>query len=560
MAEAKTLYTRIWQSLQKDCSDAKNCFLPLSSQRDILTPDLIESDLSQVKDHAFENEREIAEYINSSSKQLYAILVMLNKQATITDFMRQGIKDEHLPFQLRAGQTASFGIPPKNYVGNLSWPERWSESDIHNFKTYQWYMIAPKFQEGADSIPTHYSLQDEMILPWLSSELGKNHEGGHSTVWKVKIHESHHAFREQNGDYFALKELHSRIKPIFEDELENLRKLKPHHNLVNLLAAFSRKSTFYFLFPWANGGNLKDFWEEFTSPVFEDWVHWVAQQCAGLADGLAEIHDVKPVASGISEAEVFTDDGKNFGRHGDIKPENVLVFKKDPADGGNVDKGTLKLCDFGLTVFHSLRSRSTDRASAQPQSLTYNAPEGDADRTISRRYDTWCLGCLYLELITWLLRGKTGLETFGANRREEHGVRPNVTSDQFFKLHSRYNNTYKTKKAVVNWIQELQALETCSDFIYDFLDYVRDHMLQSNQSNRDIGHAVRDRFQALYKKCDNEGYLRGKNRRTSGHGGSSTEPAPGLARSRSRRFKRSIESDEQYDIGPPSHGKRNKGS
>ncbi|KAK9769349.1 putative Protein kinase domain-containing protein [Seiridium cardinale] len=492
MAEAKTLYTRIWQSLQKDCSDAKNCFLPLSSQRDILTPDLIDLDLSQVKDHAFEDEREIAEYINSSSKQLYAILVMLNKQATITDFMRQGIKDEHLPFQLRAGQTGPLESHRKNY--------------------------------------------------------------------KVKIHESHHAFREQNGDYFALKELHSRIKPIFEDELENLRKLKPHHNLVNLLAAFSRKSTFYFLFPWANGGNLKDFWEEVTSPVFEDWVHWVAQQCAGLADGLAEIHDVKPVASGISEAEVFTDDGKNFGRHGDIKPENVLVFKKDPADGGNVDKGTLKLCDFGLTVFHSLRSRSTDRASAQPQSLTYNAPEGDADRTISRRYDTWCLGCLYLELITWLLRGKTGLETFSANRREEHGVRRNVTSDQFFKLHSRYNSIYKTKKAVVNWIQELQALETCSDFIYDFLDYVRDHMLQSNQSNRDIGHAVRDRFQALYKKCDNEGYLRGKNRRTSGHGGSSTEPAPGLARSRSRRFKRSIESDEQTYIDPPSHGKRNKGS
>ncbi|KAK9424981.1 putative Protein kinase domain-containing protein [Seiridium unicorne] len=530
MAETRSLSRRIWDSLQKERPDSKDAFLPLGSQNDILNHDLIRSDLMKVQGHLHGGTGRIFEYVDSSGRQLYAILAMIEKQGTITDLMNQGIKDEHLPFQRPDKHAASFELVPKDHKGSFSYFQNWTTSDIDKFGTYQWYMISPKFKKGALNMPMYHDLQDGIILPWLSRELVERYPGGNSDVWKIEIHKSHHDFHQEKSNYFAIKALHSKDKGDFEVEFENMKKLKSHNNLVNLLSAFSHKGTFNFLFPWANGGNLKAFWEEHPDPEFEVWVLWVAKQCAGLADGLAEIHVVRPLLSEKSgirnptwEVNDINDDDKNFGRHGDIKPENVLLFHNDRNNEGNQDKGTLKLCDFGLTVFHSLKSKSLDRASGIALPLTYNAPEADSDRTISRRYDTWCLGCLYLELITWLLLGVRGLNEFKDKRRGERGARHNFLSDQFFKLRDSKKGRYGIRKnAVVNWIKELQNLESCSDFIYDFLQFVKDHMLQSNESKRVEGYEVRDHFRALQDKCSNENYLLRKSPTGSGHEGSST--------------------------------------
>lgn len=118
------------------------------------------------------------------------------------------------------------------------------------------------------------------------------------------------------------------------------------------------------------------------------------------------------------------------GRHGDIKPENVLWFSQDQNRFGH---GELKISDFGLTTFHSmLTTKVSPRGVAVTQ--TYMAPEYDLNEDLSRSFDIWSLGCTYLEFITWMLLGADGLEKFSALRLQETGSRKSFYCDNFYKI------------------------------------------------------------------------------------------------------------------------------
>lgn len=106
------------------------------------------------------------------------------------------------------------------------------------------------------------------------------------------------------------------------------------------------------------------------------------------------IHECPP-DSGVpaDEADDLAPQRTN-GRHGDIKPENILWFQPH---GLNSDQsafeGKLVISDFGLTEFHrddtglvSLMNTAT--------SPTYRAPEYDISETISQSYDIWTMGCV----------------------------------------------------------------------------------------------------------------------------------------------------------------------
>src|SRR3569833_3200461 len=80
-------------------------------------------------------------------------------------------------------------------------------------------------------------------------------------------------------------------------------------------------------------------------------VRWLDEQCKGLAEGLRGIHNTKLSSSHESGLQPPILDEKNCGRHGDIKPQNVLWFRQEK--GAQGDHGVLKISDFGLTRFHS---------------------------------------------------------------------------------------------------------------------------------------------------------------------------------------------------------------
>ncbi|KAK8855675.1 protein kinase [Apiospora arundinis] len=420
------LHEKLFDSLVCDCSDpsGRSRFLPLDVQEDSINVNSVRRELVRSKSIGDSELDELVSFIcfgrpngpgSLRGKKLFAILVLLgiDQLDTILAFKQEGITDFNLPFR----RDERNELRPGNYAGSLDFFDSWSQKMVREFEDYQWSTMAPVLQPQSLG-----SLDDRIILPW--TQYTHTAEGGHSNVYKVEIHDSHHSFPKREASKgrtcFALKELKSKEPSIFCGECDSFRKFGQHQHLTELLASFQHKGRYYLLFPWAYGGTLKDLWMKGDAkPGYVD-TQWVAQQAYGLVDGLFRVHYVKSDPQSIEAAldRGHQDNDKIFGRHGDIKRDNVLLFQSELRN-----EGVLKLSDFGLTVYHSTMSRSTDRpGSGRPCGLEYRAPEAEAERSDNRmspRYDIWCLGCLYLDMVTWLLLGSKGLKEFLDNRLRE---------------------------------------------------------------------------------------------------------------------------------------------
>jgi serine/threonine protein kinase len=176
------------------------------------------------------------------------------------------------------------------------------------------------------------------------------------------------------------------------------------------------------MFPLASS-NLEYYWESNPGPYKEDIVRaeWLFQQCVGIANALSTVHRyiTVPKNSYLYHAshtiKNSPGDGRRgtagepipnlFGRHGDIKPSNILVFA-DPASVGGY--GTLK-----ITRFSTEDRRSVIEGSRITNSAIYRSPECDIPGSnISTACDVWALGCVYLMLTTWFFRGNESLTVF----------------------------------------------------------------------------------------------------------------------------------------------------
>jgi serine/threonine protein kinase len=213
---------------------------------------------------------------------------------------------------------------------------------------------------------------------------------------------------------FALKRLNKRDnlkeaqqKKDFQDELDALKRFGGvvHPHLVTLLATFTYREYYYFLFPYAECA-LDRYWEEVNqSPEFgAGMVRWVAEQMLGIMEATHIIHNPEHLNKLAAEPR--------YGRHGDIKPNNILWFKS-PLN----ERGMLVISDMGLSKFNRVTSRSNYTAQGIPGACAYRPPEVEMkDGKVSRAFDIWTLGCLFLEMLTWLLGGADGLQAFEEKR------------------------------------------------------------------------------------------------------------------------------------------------
>lgn len=183
----------------------------------------------------------------------------------------------------------------------------------------------------------------------------------------------------------------------------------------------------YFLFPLA-GCNLEDYWNNNQPWVKQATldiavIQWVSKQVEGLASAIDTVHN--------PSATQYLGQNKRYGRHGDIKPENVLWYRS-PED----PKGILVIADLGLSKINTEKSRSNIPNRNIPFTPGYRPPECDLEGgTISRAYDIWTFGCLLLELVTWALGGEISRVTF-----EDKRMSPYITgsqSDIFFDVKKR---------------------------------------------------------------------------------------------------------------------------
>lgn len=276
--------------------------------------------------------------------------------------------------------------------------------------------------------------------------------------------------------------------------------------MVKLLATYTWGREYFMLFPFANG-NLRQFWETYEKtvscePVF---IQWYLDQVTGLASALRQIHVFKSNSSRVSEtnlgAEVVNETflgvpvvEPRYGRHGDIKPENIL-WEKLP---NNDDlPGVLKIADLGLARFHRQQSRSAINPHQVVGSPTYEPPETTLKLLISRKYDIWSMGCVYLEFTIWLLAGSDGLRQFTEARRQR--AHDGVDDETFFSILP--SNVAQLRPAVIDWIAKMYAHENCTPAIHDVLDLIFDKLLRTEALQRDDSTAVHKRLGEISAKA-----------------------------------------------------------
>jgi serine/threonine protein kinase len=215
-----------------------------------------------------------------------------------------------------------------------------------------------------------------------------------------------------------------RSEEIFKKELKNLRitQALDHANLIKYYFTCTKERIHYVVFPWAEGGNLREYWKAENSRRSAKLYLWTLQQMRDISSALMALH------------------GVNF-RHGDLKPENILHFD----EGENARR--LVLADVGVSRVHEtdtkMRHAATTTRATTP---SYESPEVHLHEKVprSRKYDAWSIGCIFLEFIIWLLHDLDTINRFGKARDGPEFPFYRITGRRTASLHPVVSRTMET--------------------------------------------------------------------------------------------------------------------
>ncbi|RYP75014.1 hypothetical protein DL771_002662 [Monosporascus sp. 5C6A] len=407
-------------------------------------------------------------------RRVLALLLLTEKENCLKQFISEKLGDTSLPLDPHEQKTKDI------FTG-------WGRPMVDVLcKIYQWGLIVPYFALLTEPGKVcHIDLKENMIPPWCrtarptrmsGAPTEQTRNGGYGEVHQISMHPWHHNFNEvlqsfsAPANLFALKILKTEDRKKFNNEADMLNKFGRGgtHN-VRLLATIVQRGardTYSLLFPWAEA-DLLGYWQEVENPGTPDQFVWISEQCHGLTMALAYIHN---------PPDLFSKDRKPlYGRHGDIKPENILWFKQD-------EGGTLALSDMGLTEVHKDSSRSNIPGYAIPATPTYRPPECDMagkEGHISRSFDIWTLGCVFLEYIVWMLEGWDGVQQFKIERFSKYitNAETNIFFDVMRVEGPEHKYAFKVKDSVTEWFDDLRKHKHCTQYIHDFLQLIQDKML-----------------------------------------------------------------------------------
>ncbi|KAH6976371.1 kinase-like domain-containing protein [Ilyonectria sp. MPI-CAGE-AT-0026] len=402
-----------YQQLDKsliDCDPGDNKFLPLTTLEQKVTRKNIRAQLSRSTQLL---NWSLPEKVFLHAKKVFAILVLVGEQHAIKGLLREGLLDEHLPLSPH-GDGSSRILASQNGQLFMSFSTWKNEPNVGAFLEKQWQVQAPVLNKPGQ----HINLHKKCPLPLTKCLKAID---GTFPVYEGKVHEAHQSGHEDDGKELSIAMKEFKTEKIFKQEQGNLTRIQDlkHKHLVKLIATCKRDTFYYVLFPWANGGNLRQFWGNQDSKREGKLMLWSLRQMVGLADALRALH------------------GTNC-RHGDLKPENILHFKKDDQSGES-DEGILVIADVGISKFHrdatNLRNTPTNTTAT---TRSYEAPEAysNDNNPRSRKYDTWSIGCVFLEFTVWLLYGHKAVESFSDSRKS---TEPNITHGSFYTRKAKGN-------------------------------------------------------------------------------------------------------------------------
>ncbi|KAH7386570.1 putative cyclin-dependent kinase 2 [Cadophora sp. MPI-SDFR-AT-0126] len=446
--------------------------------------------------------------IVSSSKRLFIIFLCTPFMETtvLEELLEEGICDKHLPFsRVKKPESSDRNSYKLGKIGHnkcrkadhggciIKSLSSFDQADIRDLDENQWPVLAPTFQLASSGV-SHYDFPRAIILPYTEDfEEEMSNSGGFGEVWKVRIHPAHQELVDSSdpkGPLVAIKRLfpNGDYENTFRLEVEMHSGLNAHghKHIVKLLATYKLRDKYHLIFPSAFG-NLRDHWRSgVMSPWNQSTSSWVLEQIVGLVSALELIHretgrpPIEPDVpnSGTSSRRLFRGiklrvepKEAQFGRHGDIKPENIL-WMRDSSEAS----GILVIADMGLGRFHRKESKSRVDPKTISGSHTYAPPEVALNKPVSRAYDVWSLGCVFLEFITWLLKGSQGLDTFGSIRMEK--AEDGVFDDTFYSIKtSGSQKLAEVRPGVTRWIKGLKEDVRCSELLNELLIVVELKML-----------------------------------------------------------------------------------
>ncbi|KAH8901702.1 HET-domain-containing protein, partial [Thozetella sp. PMI_491] len=367
----------------------------------------------------------------------------------------------------------------------------WRDVSRQSFINRQWLFLAPVFTEDK----FRYIFNQRRPMPYIE-HTAKVAGGFFSRVRQVRIHDAHQqvlVLEDGAKPLVAIKQLQQDKGTYYQREADTLniiRELDNRH-LIKPIATYERGDSLCFVFPWAQGDNLREYWAQADGDSVPrlkrdaDLILWVLDQMCGLVKGLEALHS------------------RNC-RHGDLKPENLLRF----TEGGG--RGNILIADVGLAKFHL---EATTNRHARTQTMTgtirYEPPECDdkSDNPRSRGYDIWSLGCIFLEFLIWLLDGQEQLREFNKPGRFH----------RFWDIKDgRYQVHDKVQETIDEISKRLEAGESKADnALKDVLRLIQSGLLvvslkgpNANQGGRATAGELADEFTSICDRARKDaGYL-----------------------------------------------------
>ncbi|KAF4916659.1 Serine/threonine-protein kinase nekl-2 [Colletotrichum fructicola] len=459
-------------------------YIPRNELERLITRDTVEQELRRTQKRGVRNlfrakrslRENLAERVMESGQKLFATCVYLSQPWDVKLLLDANFTDDDLPVTKNAKSL-------KSSEKQFDWPAAWELPKLDVFIDKQWLFLAPIFSATG----THQSLDTMCPLPFLKVE--EEQHGMNNVVFQAMIHESHQkGFAVETPTYkVALKEF--KFKQDFDQEFENLlkiRNLQHSKHITQKLDSFKRGSKNYIIFPWADGGDLVNFWEkmdvEARSPKL---ALWVLEQMLGLAQALQALHDEMR-------------DQENC-RHGDLKPGNILHFTIE-------GYGILKIADFGISKIHSLGTlQRRDPTTTRATTPSYQAPEGDSSNTRSRKYDIWSLGCILLEFTVWTVQSNHNVIIFDAARKPKTpGMQP------WPHFYEKVGDKTVVHHEVNNVIKGLRGLTQCSQgtAFGHLLDIVECDLIKVEVQDRVEARVLCDRLGKILERArEDNAYL-----------------------------------------------------
>ncbi|KAG0646653.1 Calcium calmodulin-dependent kinase I [Hyphodiscus hymeniophilus] len=441
-------------------------FLPLSEVEEKITRDNIRAQLPW---STLLINRGLSDKIFQCAKKVFAILVLMGEPGTVRDVVEDGLTDEHLPLSRKGGTDGnvleSMQPEPRTFKSFATWPSK----KVKEFLEKQWHLQAPVL----DMTGKHIVLDRKCALPFLA--VHEIYTTILIRVYKGTLHPAHQGDGTETN--IAIKEFSNESS--FSIEKENLLQIQQlqHSHLIKLIATCQRGSTYYVMFPWAEGGSITDLWKREDVQRDRTRILWSLRQMLGLVDALKALHS------------------KNC-RHGDLKPDNILHFE-------NKDE-TLVIADVGISKFHkevtSLRKMKTNTTAT---TRSYEAPEAQPDHEDprSRVYDMWSIGCIFLEFAVWLLYGYRGVRSFKKSRKS---VDPMIQNGSFYARHP--NGSVELHSKVSEAIQALLEDPPCkgSAALADFVRLTARDLLLVDVSGRAQASVVYEKLEKIVKDAEEQ--------------------------------------------------------